>query len=314
MEGGRLLAPSACTCTSSALYSESWNPLLFLLDAGPLAAVLAEFYTKRSTPLLLTRPVPPMPFDPPVLVHKSSLMQKLADYVRFGYTAYVDGTVRAHRAAAFVRKMATYYRVDLGADRNYRARSKAAGHGCAILLLYAGAADALTWFLLVSPGPHPARSLERLKSALERDTRIVVHGDYELVRYTRAGARPSWTWRATEETCRGWRQRAIECVRKRDDRALRQMIFSLYGAPGFAGVRRQVGKTIALVRAEWKRAGRSSDRLIFPTKLPYIARLKSESLPLTSWLRRTMAANPRERELHAPITAAGAAGSSILDA
>lgn len=230
-----------------------------------------------------------MHFDVPVLLHKSSLMQKIADYVRFGFVEYVTGFVRADRAAAFARKMTRYYRVDLGADRNYRARSKAAREGCAILLLYAGAPGVLTWFVLVSPGPHPARLLERLKSALNRHERIFVKGDYELVRHTRSGStRPSWSWKMTGETYRGVRQRVIACARKRDDYALRQLIYSLYQAPGFAIIRRQVGKTVALLRAEWKRSGRRAGFPALPSRLPYVARLKAHSVPLSSWLRAQM--------------------------
>ncbi len=93
-----------------------------------------------------------MHFDPPVFLHKSTLMQRISDYVRLGFSDYVCGVVRAERASRFVRKMARFYRVDLGADRNYRARLKAAGEGCAILFLYSGQPDALSWFVLVSPG------------------------------------------------------------------------------------------------------------------------------------------------------------------
>ncbi len=225
-----------------------------------------------------------MHFDPPVLLHKSSIMQKVADYVRLGFTDYVSGVVAAEKASAFVRKMALYYRVDLGADRNYRARSKANGDGCAILLLY-GSAKSLSWFLLVSSGTHPARSLERLKSAVDRDGRVIVQGDYELVRHTRSGIRPSWTWRMTKQTYLGLRMRVIECVRKQDEQAIRQTIFGLYRAPGFAGVRRQVGKAAALLRAEWKRARGSHRPPAFPKNLPYIARLQSKAVPLTTWLR-----------------------------
>ena len=79
-----------------------------------------------------------MHFDQPILLHKTSLMQKLSDYVRSGFTDYTSGVVTTDRASAFVRKMVRYYRVDLGADRNARARMKAAGEGCAVLLMYAG--------------------------------------------------------------------------------------------------------------------------------------------------------------------------------
>ncbi len=95
----------------------------------------------------------------------------------------------------------------------------------------------------------------------------------------------------TEETYRGARQRVIELVRKRDEHALRQLLHSLYRAPGFAGVRRQVGKAVALVRAERKRGGLSCALPVLPAKLQYVARLKSESVPLTTWLRWRHAAD-----------------------
>lgn len=266
---------------------------MFLLALTNRTVAFPPLYTLCS-PSVAAHPVHTrMHYDPPVLLHKSTFMQRISDYVRFGFTDYVDGVVRSERASAFVRKMARYYRTDLGSDRNHRARSKAGGEGCAILLLHAGAPDALSWILMVTPGQHPARVLERLRCALERDERIVVQGDYELVRYTRAGARPSFTWRMTEQTYRGVRARVIECVRKKDDEALRQLIYSLYRVPGFAGARRQVGKAVTLLRAEWKRGGRGCRAVTLPTRLPYVARLKSESIPLTAWLRRRNVSEPR---------------------
>lgn len=97
-------------------------------------------------------------------------------------------------------------------------------------------------FAVVHCGAHVTmkhgNTSEKLKSALARGERMVVQGDYKLVRHTRSGARPPWTWRMTEETYRAVQQRVIESVRKKDDHALRQLVHSLYRAPGFAGVRR----------------------------------------------------------------------------
>jgi type III restriction enzyme len=46
------------------------------------------------------------------------------------------------------------------------------------------------------------------------------------------------------------------------------------------------GKTVALLRAEWKRGRGRKPLPLLPPRLPYIARLKSDSVPVTHWLPR----------------------------
>lgn len=220
--------------------------------------------------------------DPPVLLYKSSLMQRLSDWVRVGYRYWTSGTVEADKAAAFVRKFDRYYLVHL--DRNRRARAKKAGEGCAVLLLWQSSPGVLAWFLLVSPGDHPAHQLEKLKDAMDSSSRIILTG-YELVRATRPGASaPSWTWRMTAAAYSDWRTRVIDVVRRGDDYSVSQAIGSLYRVPGFAGCRAQVKKCLELFRSEWKRSKSVGAFPEVPRLLPYLRRVESSSIGLSTWL------------------------------
>ena len=229
-------------------------------------------------------------FNPQVFDLKTVFMQRIADYVRLGYRHYVLGEVPAGRAQALVDKLNRRYQV--GQDRNQRARAKASGDGCAILLLYAPPTTsgkdagvpttrlhtpAIHWALLVTPGAHPAHTLERLKDAWQRDQRLPLTG-YELVQLSRKdSARASWTWRMTGDTYEAWRERVIDIARKRT--CSEHVLFAdLYAAPGFSGIRSQVGRIVGLFRREWKRHRSEA----FP-KLPhlfYAQRLPNRGTPL----------------------------------
>jgi hypothetical protein len=61
-------------------------------------------------------------------------------------------------------------------------------------------------------------------------------------------------------------------------------VLTLYRSAGFRGVRSQVGKAAALLRAEWRRRRGSEPMPRLPKVLPYVRRLCIESIPLTVWL------------------------------
>ena len=124
-------------------------------------------------------------------------------------------------------------------------------------------ADAVVFALLLTPGQHAARQLEKLRDSGERNDRITL-GDYELVQRPREGrASPAWTWRLTDEAYQGWRARVLEVVRTGNDYVVRQLIDDIMATPGFAGVREQVKKLKALLRAEWarRRGGQAAPEL-----------------------------------------------------
>jgi hypothetical protein len=196
-------------------------------------------------------------YDPIVFDRKTVFMQRLADFVRLGYRHYVLGEVRPDRAWALASKFRRLYEVHL--HRNQRARARANGEGSAYVLFWQPHMESVVFALLLTPGQHAARQLEKLKDCGERGDRMVL-GDYELLQRPRDGkASPAWTWRLTAEAYEGWRARVLEVVRGGNDFVVQQLIADLMATPGFAGVREQVKKLKALFRAEWaRRRGKQS--------------------------------------------------------
>lgn len=190
-------------------------------------------------------------YNPVVFDRKTVFMQRLADFVRLGYRHYVLGEVRPDRAWPLATKFSRLYEVHL--HRNQRARARANGEGSAYALWWQPHADAIVFALLLTPGQHAARQLEKLRDTAERDSRLTL-GDYELVQRPREGkAAPAWTWRLTEVAYEGWRARVLEVVRGGNDFVVQQLVSDLTSTPGFAGVREQVKKLKSLFRAEWAR-------------------------------------------------------------
>lgn len=142
-------------------------------------------------------------YDPVVFDRKTVFMQRLADYVRQGYHYYALGEVSPERASSVAGKFSRLYEVNL--HRNHRARLRAHGDASAYCLWWQPHTDTLVFALLLTPGPHAARQLEKLQDACTRDARITL-GDYELVQRPRDGQpHPAWTWRLTTEGYEGWR-------------------------------------------------------------------------------------------------------------
>ncbi|MHB1678139.1 MAG: hypothetical protein ACYCSS_11495 [Sulfuriferula sp.] len=228
---------------------------------------------------------PVSPYNPPVFRHKTTLMQRALDYVRLGYQWHTSGSVPLAKAAAFARKFRDLYLVHLSADQRYR--RKKAGLGNAVLLLWQApeASDAVTFILLVTDGDHPAHKLEQLNDAHHKNQHVTLTG-YELVRLTKAGTdNPVWTWRMTDASYEAWRLRIIRACRTDVQQPAKQAWHSLYGTPGFSGARSQVGKLVALFRAEWRR-NKGDKNAFFPkASLGYIQRLKNDSRPLSVVMR-----------------------------
>lgn len=226
-----------------------------------------------------------MRYDPFVYDKKSVFMQRLADVVRLGYRHYACGEVPLERAPALVAKFCRLYGVHL--HRNQKARLRAAGEASAYLLLFHVSTDTLKFCLLLTAGQHAAYHLERMHPIDDRHTRLALE-DYELVLRTRPGnARPSWTWRLTNEGYEGWRYRILEVCRDGNEFAIRQCVDSLLAMPGFAGIREQVKKLKALFRAEWKR--RRPDSTMNPLagrRQRYVQRLPDSGQRLRALVRK----------------------------
>jgi hypothetical protein len=231
-----------------------------------------------------------MSYDPPVILHKSVLMQRIADHMRYGYRHWTCGIVSLHKATTFVRKFSSLYIVHAGKDERYR--RKRLGLGCAVLLLWQPDPDGpLHWYLLVTEGDHPAHILEKLRDG--GHDRVQCTG-YELAQLTKPGReRPVISWRMSKQTYDAWRERIINAVRSPTEVPARQAWYSLYHSPGFFGIRSNVGKLVALLRAEWRRS-RSEPFPFCQARLHYLQRLKTTCRPLSAVLRGI---NARRSEL-----------------
>lgn len=221
-----------------------------------------------------------MSFNPVVLQDVQILMQRIGDYVRTGHVHTTCGTVARDRAQAMVRKFAHLYAVDL--DRNRRLRAKSRRHGTAVLLLAeSGASGApLIWYLLVTPGEHPAHQLERLRDASVREGRVRF-ADYELVHVTKPNvAHPVLTWKLSREAEELWRERALAEARSGNEFRVQQFLHALRRMPGFYGIRKQVGKVMGLFRREWRR--RRATRAPTLRRLGYVSRLPNRGVRIHS--------------------------------
>jgi len=220
-----------------------------------------------------------------VIVHKSVLMQRLLDSVVRGHYLHTSGIVPVSRAQRLVDKFADRYGIHK--TMNQRAYAKRHGHANARLFLYARSGEtALQWWLLATPGTGAVHELERLGNAHENRQRLQIENEYELVRRTRPskhGGGQVWSWRMTRETYRNWRNTIREDCRAPDTGRITQTLGTLYRAPGFSGIRHQIGNLVVLARREWRRYHGNKKELILPPSLPYLERLPTHTVPLAEW-------------------------------
>lgn len=225
-----------------------------------------------------------------VFSRRELVMQRLMDAVTHGYSFWQSGSVSIERCPKLVKKFELNFQTS--ADRNLRVRRKRAGLGNAKLILWRDK-EIIFWFLLVTPpnsGLHAAHSLEKLQDAFMQGQRITING-FELVRITKKGAGKngtSLTWRMEEQQYKGWRHSVIATVRKGSSRQMDELLRKLWSAPGFHGIRSQIGKLVALYRAECKRRSRK-DAPQPPKRLPYLRRMRNygDLLPYLTSQRRS---------------------------
>lgn len=230
-----------------------------------------------------------MSYDPMVCVHKIDAMQLIQDLVSHGYSWWIAGEVEANRASAFVSKMDELYGV--GLDRNRRARRAARGECNAYLVLYPKPdATALRWWLLATDGQGEIRRREKMTPLGSKATRLEWRG-YELVRLTfKMRKKSSWTWRMTQAEVEGWHARLKRAGSSQNPILMEQAIHSLYRAPGFAGIRQQIGYLMTVAREEWK-AGHAAQLPKTPSRLLYLRKRIKEQQPLSALVRRASRSN-----------------------
>lgn len=211
-------------------------------------------------------------------------MQRVMDAVSQGYFWWTSGEVSLEKAERLEQKFQRNYRIH--ESRLDRIKSKKSGFANArFLMFYRGPQRGILWWLLVTAGDHPAHQLERLKDATKSGQRIEFDG-FVLSRQTKAPvegnpAKPSWTWKFSEQKDEAWRAGIKTTIRQRRDRDFEQMMAALYASPGFNGVRVQIGKMRSFLNAEWRRSRAAGEKPpVLPTKLGYVRRLATTGLTL----------------------------------
>lgn len=214
-----------------------------------------------------------------VFTKKTALMQRLADLVRSGHHMYVAGVISSEKAGWFAGKQ--HYRYEVGQDRFASSRQRKSNRAVfRLLMLHVEGESDLRWWLLRTDCDIPTESKrETWRNALT--DRIQLTG-YELVRLTKIGqAKPSWTWRYSNDRYESLRESILRAIRNRRDDELRQLIHTIFRTPGFSGSRDQVKKLVDLIRQEWKRSRGCEKMPEIPKRLGYVRRLPDTGLKLS---------------------------------
>ncbi len=214
-----------------------------------------------------------------VHVHRSGVMQDIVRHIAKGYVWYIRGVVPAARIERFASKMAVQFQTELNANR--RAYRKARGHANARMFLYPSRVDGFEFVVLMTDGEHAARQTERFEKVTDKRRRLVFYERYEAIKMSAPGGAPRWTWRLTDEAYEAYASAVRIGVRKADERDIKGVISTVYGMPGFRGLRRQMVGLLKLLHAEWKRAGRGAACPYVSTKPKgYLRLIDIKTIPL----------------------------------
>ena len=227
-------------------------------------------------------------YDPAIHRRKTAVMQRIQQLSVRGYRWYIRGEVRADRALNMAAKFAEKYGV--GMNENQRSYAKRKGKANAFLLMYPKKNEsAFLWWLLATDGDGRIHQEEHLISVTDQHHRLTWSGDYELVMLTREGKnKPVMTWRMTREGYRSWHERLRKAVRARTtNEQVKQAIWTLFRAPGFSEVRKQVKQLAFQLQKEWQRTRKEKDDMPpIPANIGYVRGFKSDTIPLSVIVRR----------------------------
>lgn len=218
-----------------------------------------------------------------LLPNRLTLMQRIQDAARNGYTHYTVGQIERDKWPKLEAKFAGAYDTEL--PKSTRSKRRSAGESVSLLYgteppPYEPAAK-VVWVLVVSEGKGRVHGREQLREL--RHQRIELDG-YELV-HDGVG----WSWQMTQKRVNYWRERIHACAARRPeyrstgqddagayDPEIERIMDALYNAPGFRLVRRQVGKLVAYAKAEWKRLRPAGVQIRTRTYLPIVTRLPNQ--------------------------------------
>lgn len=208
--------------------------------------------------------------NPWIFTKKTVWMQRVVDAIRAGAAWFVQGSTAVGKVPFLVEKFSSRHPTNLTSRADRLARNR--GETVQRWLGYLDDSGMVHWALFVWPGKDFDPKSDAWRDPIRDRFR---HTGYEVVRITKPGAKaPVLTWRYQKDQFERLHDEIVQIIRLRQDARLEQIIHSLHRSPGFAGVRAQVKKLWAIVRAEWKRTrARAEEMPEIPKNIGYVRRL-----------------------------------------
>lgn len=165
------------------------------------------------------------------LVH---LLQTMKLAVSRGMRYWVHDQVRLERIERFHRNMRAKRGVNADDIEQLRQRRNNIPR-CRLFVRAPKEGEPTTDWWLLATAPLDG---ERMLDALDRQHRVTV-GHFELVRLSRPGNGPCWTWRCAPDAWAQYEKKGLHLARQRDLRGAREFMDQLAKWPGESGLRQQ---------------------------------------------------------------------------
>ena len=227
-----------------------------------------------------------------VFTHKAAFMQRVADYVRTGHQAYIQGLTATTKMHSTWERLAMTHPVFDDKLKAFRAREKGEPTGRLLMYQNLQQPDQIHWILLIHGRKDQLAPGEKWRHAEDPHARIQLTG-YELLRVTKeAQQKPSWTWRYNSQRYQDLRDSMVQAIRSRRDQDLKNLIEAIFGTVGFSGSREQAKALAKLMKEEWKKRRPGEEMPETPKLIGWVRRKADKGVFLT----RSTGAPPKPKE------------------
>ncbi|TAN03256.1 MAG: hypothetical protein EPN36_13335 [Rhodanobacteraceae bacterium] len=172
--------------------------------------------------------------ETPTILTLVYLMQAMKLAVSRGMRYWVHNQVRLDRIEPFHHNMRTKRGVDADDLEQLRQRRNNIPR-CRLFFRAPKENDTMAdwWLLATSP-----LAGEPMKDAFDRQSRVAI-GSFELVRLSRPGNGPCWTWRCEPQAWTQYERKGLHLARQKDLRQAHEFMDQLAKWPGESGLRQQ---------------------------------------------------------------------------
>ena len=244
-----------------------------------------------------------------VFTHKAAFMQRIADYVRTGHQAYIQGATDTPKMHTTWERLALANPVFDDKLKAFRAREKGLPTGRLLMYQNTNAPEKIHWILLIHGRTDQLPLGEKWGHAEDSQSRVQFTG-YELLRVTKEGvSKPVWTWRYNTQRYQDIRYSMVQAIRSNRDQDLKNLIETIFGTMGFSGSREQAKSLVQLMKGEWKLRRSGQDLPETPKLLGWVRRKADKGI----WLVRGALPPPKAKDRPIDIRNSPAVVSGTLE-